>query len=489
MLPVLAAALLVVQTDTIRLTLTDAFALARDQNTDFERQRLTFDNAKIRMSGAHAQRYFPSVSLDLTSPSYTSRLSRHTSIDDNGDVIEQIGHEQRRSFGASLNVNQPLPTGGTLRISGDVGSDKQPLLDPTERFSSSTSLGISLEQEFFGVNRSIRDYRVAKEDFARSEAEFISGERGIARSVLNSYFALVKARKQSVIDSVTFLRDSLRSASNGDQGSNGGVSEVDSLKFELETAKSKYNRTRSRQQLRQARADLNEVLALPSGTVVIPDSAISVEPFDPDVEAGLESAYANRYDLLLSQMSVDNREAGLRDARRTSPIRLSLDSRVGFDGRGLSDEAMQSLQDALGRQSNSRYVELGVSIPLFDRFNERNAVARAENDLRTAELRLADQQRSIENEVRLAAQRVENAQAQLSLAEQQVEITRRTLELQLERFDDGSISSLEFLIDQANSREAEISLLDAQVEMLQAAEEWRRAIGARSLIAAGAPPE
>jgi outer membrane protein TolC len=481
----LFAALFAVQADTINLTLADALLLARERNTEFLRQQLWFDNATLRMSSAYAQRYLPALSLDLTAPAFSSRLTRLSSIDEQGQVVERIGREQRRSVGAELQLNQPLPTGGVLRLSGEIGTDKQPLLEPFERFSSATTLGISLQQEFFGVNRSIRDYRIAKEDFARSEAEHIDGERGIARYVLSTYFNLVRARKQVVIDSVTFLRDSLRNEATRSRPAGPPVSEVDSLKFELEAARSGFNRTRSAQNLRRVRAQLNEALALPAGTVVIPDTVVRVERITADVDAGLRSAYENRYDLRLAQMSVDNRAAGLRDAYRTSPIRVTLDGRLGFDGSGLSDDARRSLTEALDRQNSSQYVEVRVSIPLLDRRSERNNVERATNDLHVADLRLADAKRSLDNEVRLAAQRVENAGTQLTLAERQVEITRRTMQLQLARYESGAIASLEFLIDQSNTRSSELALIDAQVEMLEAGEEWRRAIGQRSLIATG----
>jgi outer membrane protein TolC len=482
---ILAAALLAVQSDTINLTLADAIQLARRQNTELLRQQLFFDNATLRMSSAYAQRYLPGLSLDLTAPAYSSRLSRQTTVDGQGQVVEQIGREQRRSVGAEFQLSQPLPTGGVLRVSGEIGSDKQPLLDPLDRYNGATTFGISLQQEFFGVNRSIRDYRVAKEEFARSEAELIDGERGIARYVLSTYFNLVKARKQAVIDSVTFLRDSVRNAATRSRPAGQAISEVDSLKFELEEARSAFNRTRSMQNLRRLRAQLNEVLALPVGTYVVPDTVIRVERVVADVDAGLKSAYANRPDLRLAQMSVDNRAAGLRDAHRTSPVRVMLDGRLGYDGSGVAGEAQRALEDALRRQSSSKYVEVRVSIPLLDRRSERNNVARATNDLHVADFRLADEKRSLENEVRLAAQRVDNAGTQLNLAERQVEITRRTLQLQLVRYESGAIASLEFLIDQSNTRSAEIALIDAQVEMLEAGEEWRRAIGERSLIAAG----
>lgn len=483
---VLLAAVFAVQSDTIQLSLNEALLLAQQQNTEFLRQQLSYENATSRLSSAHGQRYLPALNIDFTAPAYSSRLSRYTSVDDDGQVVQVIGREQRRSVGAEIQLSQPLPTGGVLRIIGEIGSDKQPLLDPEDRYTSATNIGISLQQEFFGINRSIRDYRIAKEDFARSEVQLLDAERGVARFVLSSYFSLIRARKQAVIDSVTFLRDSIRNV--GTRTGTQTVSEVDSLKFELEAARSAFNRTRSAQSLRRARAQLNEALALPAGTVVIPDTAIRVERISADVDTGLSFARAHRYDLRLAQLSVENRAAGLRDARRTSPVRVTLDGRLGFDGSGTSDEAERALDDAFGTQNNSKYVELRVSIPLLDRRNERNSVQRATNDLRIADSRLADELRSLENEVRLAAQRVDNAGTQLTLAERQVEITRRTMALQLARYEASEISSLEFLIDQGNTRSAELSLIDAQVEMLEAAEEWRRAIGERSLISGGGGP-
>ena len=99
---------------------------------------------------------------------------------------------------------------------------------------------------------------------------------------------------------------------------------------------------------------------------------------------------------------------------------------------------------------------------------------------RIAEHEAEDQRRRLENEVRNAAQRVNNASSQLDLAERQFAITARTLEIQTRRFAAGEINSVEFLIDQASARQAEIGLLSAQVEMLTATEEWKRAIGERS---------
>jgi outer membrane protein TolC len=216
---------------------------------------------------------------------------------------------------------------------------------------------------------------------------------------------------------------------------------------------------------------------LPLSTVIVPDTVVRLQLMVVDPVEGLAYARANRLDLKLAELSVDNRRANLRDAHKTSPITLALNGRIGFDGNSEGSAMQQSLNDALYNQERSTNISLRVSVPLFDRFNERHSVQRANNDLLSSEISLAERMRELENEVHLAAEEVANAVAQLALAENQYQITRQTLEIQTTRFSNNEIPSTEFLIDQANAREAEVDLLEAQVDVLLAQESWKRVIG------------
>ncbi|MEQ1692278.1 MAG: TolC family protein [Gemmatimonas sp.] len=470
-IPLIAALLLAQTTDTIRITYPTAMEVARQSNPRFVRQQLQANNAELWMASARATRYLPTVNLDLTSPEYVSALTRVTTTE--GDVYVPT---KRRTLQSGMTVTQPLPTGGSLRVTGTVSSLSQPLL-LDQRYTGRTFLGFRLDQTLFGVNYSIRSYRLSREAYARSQAEFADQERNLQRNVLGAYYGLVASRKQVQIDSVLFVRDSLRVAGMFTGAGGTSISEVDSLKFELEVSRAAFNRTRSQQALLRAQASLNEVLGYPSSTVIVPDSTLSVERQFIDVDRGVAAATANRWDYVLATMAVENRKMGLRDAHRTSPVTVSVNTTIGFDGSARSDGASASLRDALDGQNRSQNIVLGISIPVFDRFEERNAIGRAQNDLRVAESNLAEQRRQLENEVRLSAQRVANASLQLDLAERQSLITRRTLDIQSARFARGEITSVELVIDQANQRQAEIGLLQAQVELLTANEEWRRAIG------------
>ena len=472
----LAVALTAPAQDTIRLTFAQAMQRAREANPEFVQQRIQAANAEISMATARATRYLPRLDMNFTVPSYSSNLVT-VRREDGSEIF--VPREQR-SVAVGLTLSQPLPTGGRLEISGDVRALNQPLLQQDQQFSGVTDLGIRLDQDLFGINRSIRDYRLARESYARAQAQFADRQRNLSRNVLSAYLQLVQARKQSELDSVLAVRDAERRESIRTRATEEQMSEVDSLKFELERVRAAGSRSTAGQGLARAQARLNEVLAYPVSTVVIPDTTIRVEPFIPDIDAGMAQALANRQDLRLAQMSVENRRLQLRDAHRTSPITLSIEMDLGFNGSSRADALSRALSDAIARQDRARSVDLGVSVPLFDRFSERHAIARARNELASAEADLEDERRQIENEVLLAAERVTNAVEQLALAERRVELTRRTLAIQSTRYQRGGITSAELLQDQASYRSAEIDLLGVQIEFLFAAEEWRRAIGEQS---------
>jgi outer membrane protein TolC len=311
----------------------------------------------------------------------------------------------------------------------------------------------------------------------RAQTQYLESERDLANEVIEAYYDLVRAIKEAQIDSVLFVRDSVRSAANRASAAGQQVSRLDSLKFLLATARSDFDRTQSRQELAQERANFNELLGLGPQTVIIPDTVVRIERLTVDEAEGLAYARANRLDLKLSQLSVENDRAGLRDARKTSPITVELDGTIGFDGNAEDFGMRSALTSAVGSQDRSTNVQLRVSVPIFDRFEERYAVREAANELTLSEISLEEQQRELVNEVHLAAQRVRNALTQLGLADTQFQITRQTLEIQTERFGRGEIPSAEFLIDQADAREAEVDLLEAQVEVLLANEQWKQVLG------------
>ena len=462
--------------DTIRLTFVEAMDRARAANPEFVQQTIQADNAEISMATARATRYYPRLDMNFTVPSYSSNLVT-VRREDGSEIFVPV---ERRSVAMGLSLSQPLPTGGRLEISGDVRALNQPLLEEDQQFSGVTDLGIRLEQDLFGINRSIRDYRLARESYARARAQFADRQRSLSRNVLSAYLELVQARKQAELDSILAVRDAERLESIRTRANEEPMSEVDSLKFELQRVRAAASRANAGEGLKRAQAELNEVLAYPVTTVIIPDTSIRVQPFIPDVTTGMAQALANRQDLRLAEMSVDNRRAQLRDAHRTSPITLSIEMDLGFNGSSRASGLSRALSDAIDRQDRARSIDLGVSVPIFDRFSERHAIARARNELESAEANLEDERRQIENEVLLAAERVTNAVEQLALAERTVALTRRTLEIQSTRYQRGAITSAELLQDQASYRGAEIQLLEVQIEFLSAAEDWRRAIGERA---------
>jgi len=253
MLPIVAVLAAIVAQDTVRLSFPQALERARLTNPSFVNERLNYENAIIELASAKAERYYPELALNFVVPEYVSAIVR----DDRGAVVN-FEREESRTLETQLELEQPLPTGGVLFVRGSLSGFGYPTNDPEERFKGETRVGFSVEQQLFGINRSVREYRLAREEFARSAAEFADEERNLAQDVMEAYYGLVEALKQAQIDSVLYVRDSIRNASAGDRRVRQITSEVDSLKFLIEATRSALNLTRSDDDLSEARSELGQ---------------------------------------------------------------------------------------------------------------------------------------------------------------------------------------------------------------------------------------
>src|SRR5688572_604457 len=201
MLPLFAALLTVAQAqDTVRLTFPQALERARRNNPDFVTERLDYDNAIIDLASSKAERYYPEIALSFVVPEYLSEVEAVRTP--GGITFERT---ELRTLETEVEIQQPLPTGGTFRLTGTLTGIGEPSEENlNRRYSAASSFGFELEQQIFGINQSVRRYRLAREEFARNSAQFADEERNLAQEVMEAYYNLVEALKQSQIDSVLF---------------------------------------------------------------------------------------------------------------------------------------------------------------------------------------------------------------------------------------------------------------------------------------------
>ena len=96
------------------------------------------------------------------------------------------------------------------------------------------------------------------------------------------------------------------------------------------------------------------------------------------------------------------------------------------------------------QNNGGEYVELSVSIPIWNRLSKQSAVSRRQHALDKATAELDQKRRDVESEVRRAIQDCDGAATAYRQAQHRAEVQAEAYNLNLKKLEQGLISSLEF---------------------------------------------
>ena len=202
--------------------------------------------------------------------------------------------------------------------------------------------------------------------------------------------------------------------------------------------------------------------------VVLPESlpALPTVVLPQVYEQAVEQAQTTRADLLLAKDALEVGHISVAQAENDALPALDL---------ALSRSALSN--SLAGSAGSDRGIMLNLEVPL-DRSLLRLQRTQAQVSLQRAELTFQDALRQVRSDVMTALRELESSKAQLELATTTVEINRRKLEAEEERFRVGKISSFQLSAALNDIRVTEDNQTQASLFMQRAALEYDRATGA-----------
>ncbi|MGB3974821.1 MAG: TolC family protein [bacterium] len=404
--------------DVLVLDLKSAFRLALEHNSEIQRADLDVQSSRIGLDQAERQ-YHPSLSL---SGSTSARWS-----DPSVPGADSVTH----SANVRLGSNYTLFNGFTDSANRDAARIE---LAGSEQSADRVAEGVLFQVigRFLSAAAGIEQIQVQKENLyaqhellSKIEAFYASGVRPIAdvyqqqAEAASAEFRLLNVERDFELKKLALL-DQL------------GLSAGRSVQIDP--------------------VGLEKVLTY-------------LEPL-PDPEKTLADAKTNRADYVAAKAVVDAAEFSIRAASGGfwPNVSLSMDA-----GSTYSNAAKSSWTDQLVRDNPYAQVGLSVNLPLYDRYQTRNAVASADIRYRRALLALQDLERKIEKEVLTAYLEYRTAQKQLESAQAQIIFTERALENYEQRYTVNAATLLEVVQARANHLIAMYEKIAAEYNLIEKA--------------------
>ena len=244
----------------------------------------------------------------------------------------------------------------------------------------------------------------------------------------------------------------------------GTKSAADVAEIESQEANYDYLLTTEENNLALAYIKLREVMNYPQSEQLVIETNINLEalPSTSSEQALLDYALANNPRIAASRFATEQSRLNLAKAKGAYSPSLYLYG--GYNTSYYIDFDNKAAYDPFGTQfRNNRggYVQVALSIPIFNGLSARSSKRRAQNAYRSAQLEEIAVQRAVESEVSQAWQEMQGFGKQYVQGQKKVSASQLAYDGAAKKFENGLISALDL-------QTAANTLLQAKSDKLRA---------------------
>ncbi len=350
----------------------------------------------------------------------------------------------------SLNLNSS--TGRNWGLQFDLTTGR---LETTS--SDRFSLGANTSMTLFNGFSIVASIEQARHNLAAQEAGYSRSQQTVVFSVIQNYLQVILDQEQILIrqEDLEAQRSQLNRIAEFVRVGQRPISDQYTQEVSVANAEAALLTAETSVQLSEARLIQTmqlDPLSRYTFTAPPPD-AIPLNSTEYNANALLRDAYDKRSDLSAQEYVIEAATQGIRIAKAGMLPRVNLSSGINTSYSSFGRNPLTGQTASFGSQldnNRSESVSFSVSIPIFNRFQTRSAVERAQVQLNNANLDLENLQQSIALEVRQAYLDYQTAVKRLEVTEKQVTSARQALEVEQARYDVAASTLVELTQARSN---------------------------------------
>lgn len=490
-----------IRAGNLYLSLSDAIAMALENNVDIEVSRYAYPISDAALLSAQASNG-AGVSYD---PAFTSTVNwgHNATIQTNsitaGGQSVNTGNTRTRNFG----LQQGFATGGTATLGFNnnisTNSNTQSIFFP----SYTSGLQLQANQPLlqgFGIAFNTRNLRIAKNNLRVTDYQFEQQINTTLNTVISTYWNLVSAALAVDVAQIVLDQANRLLGDNKKQLDIGTMAPVDVLQAQLQVSNSETSLITAQTAVEQAEVTLKNLISrnglaavnladvhiIPTDRITVP----AVEPVRPEQDV-IATALDHRPELGQQRLQLENSKINLSGAKNALLPQFNLTGNVSNPGAGgivnpnpqinpLTGQVIPRAApnpDLVGGYSNilrqlfgvptvNYTVGFTVNIPLRNR-SAQAAYITQDLQLRQSELALQKQANQIRTDVKNALIAVKNARARYQSAATASAISQQVLDAEQKKYELGASTTYAVVqrqTDMANARQSEVSAQTAYAQ-------------------------
>ena len=355
-------------------------------------------------------------------------------------------------------------------------------IDPqTNTYFNTTSFhnnyGVSAGFELFDGFKAVNNYKISKTGMLIADSQEKQVEADICLAVMEAYYNVVYYKRLCDVyeEQLAVAEQALAKARRQEELGQKGHADV--IQMEADLADRQYELTNTRNMHDNQKMTLADLMFWPLDeelAIVTDYRSFAGAQDDNNVilrepEATEESIVAFALDhnpaVQIASWQAQNAKRELNTAKWQLLPSLGL-----YAGWNTSYYSYQGASTApfweQFRNNGGEYIQLSVSIPIWNRMSRQGAISRKRNALSKATAELDQKRREVETEVRKAIQDRDGSAAAWLQAQRKAEVQTEAYHLNLKKLEQGLISPLEFQTASNNYLKAQADEMGSQFKYL-----------------------
>lgn len=371
--------------------------------------------------------------------------------------------------GTGVNLNRQLVS---------VDEFGNPVDNPFQdwKTSSSTTQSINGSLSLYQWGARSRNSATQKAQARAREAAVTADSRGLRADVIRAFRSAQNQSALLEVEESLLERRQLDLQTSQRMFELAGASRVDVLSAELEVTRQGQRIQEASGLLQRALLSLRTVVGDPDllGFEVETDLPDAFNPTGLDPESLAALAYSSSPNLIEQEAAVDVSRAQAQSARRAHwpPLTISFSGRQSTFG-----EEYDGFLAGLPDESRSGGASIGITIPIFQGFNNKARIVRAEISLMNQEETFRESQLLVEEAVRARLIAVETAYQSYLITIRSRDISEERLRLGREQFRLGSRTFTELQQDIEANSQAERAVINQLFGLERAVADLEEMVG------------
>jgi outer membrane protein TolC len=440
------------------LTLEKALKISETGSPDLQLSLLNLERSQKNLEAQRAA-LKSRLSLDVTPVNYSNNRRFDTR------VSEWYTNESWTSNARFL-ISQPiLPTDGTISLSNDFGwqnstSDANNVT--SKRFYN--NLYLNLNQPLFTYNRLKVQLKELELNLENANINYALQRLNLEKNVTQFFYNVFMAQKNLAIaqEELTNTQKSYDIIKNKVDA--GLAAKEEFYQAELNLATSKSTLQNNEVNFENAKDQLKLYLGMDLYEDILVLADVEANPVKVDLDKAIENGLDSRMELRQREIDIETSQFTLIETKSLNEFRGDMNLRFGFSGDN------ENIGQVYKSPTRSPSVNIGFNIPIFDWGEKKARIAAQEATIKSQELNLSEEKKQIIIGIRQVYRNLRNQLNQIEIAKQSETNAQLTYEINLERYQNGDLTSMDLNLfqTQLSSKKLELaqSLINYKIELL-----------------------